>query len=101
VAGDEAYRARLLAMADEDKRVRTELTRDGSLFVGYQPRMEAVHVAHALESKKQRRACSSGPPNVSLERCLVVIRGPPSSDIAVWLLRQILQVDAESHSARA
>jgi len=47
VARNEAYRTLLLAMAEEDKRVRAELTRDGSLFGGYHPRMEAVHIANA------------------------------------------------------
>lgn len=33
----------LVAMAAEDLRVREELLREGSLFNGYHPRMEAVH----------------------------------------------------------
>ncbi len=34
-------------MADEDRRVRAELARDGSLFDGYHPRMQAVHDRNA------------------------------------------------------
>ena len=34
-------------MAAEDRRVREELARDGSLFDGYHPRMEAVHDRNA------------------------------------------------------
>jgi hypothetical protein len=39
--------AELVAMAAEDQRVRAELAADGSLFDGYHPRMEAVHVRNA------------------------------------------------------
>jgi hypothetical protein len=42
-----ALRAELLAMADEDQRVRTDLAADGSLFDGYHPRMELVHRRNA------------------------------------------------------
>jgi hypothetical protein len=38
-----ALRNELLAMAEEDQRVRGELAADGSLFDGYHPRMEEVH----------------------------------------------------------
>jgi hypothetical protein len=38
-----AIRGELLAMAREDREVREELARDGSLFDGYHPRMEEVH----------------------------------------------------------
>jgi hypothetical protein len=44
---DQALRAELLAMADEDQRVRAELAADGSLFDGYHPSMEAVHARNA------------------------------------------------------
>jgi hypothetical protein len=44
---DEPVRQRLLALIAEDERVRAELAADGSLFDGYHPRMEAVHVANA------------------------------------------------------
>ena len=44
---DEALRQALLALIAEDERVRAELAADGSLFDGYHPRMEAVHVANA------------------------------------------------------
>jgi hypothetical protein len=40
-------RRELLAMAEEDRRVRTELAADGSLFHRYHPRMRAVHQANA------------------------------------------------------
>lgn len=39
--------AELLAMAAEDRRVREELARDGSLFEGYHPRMRDVHERNA------------------------------------------------------
>lgn len=39
----EAIRAELLAMSREDRDVREELERDGSLFDGYDPRMAEVH----------------------------------------------------------
>ena len=50
VVRNEAHRLLLLARAEEDRHVRAELARDGSLFSGYRPRMEAVHLsnAHAL-----------------------------------------------------
>ena len=44
---NEPVRQRLLALIAEDERVRAELAADGSLFDGYHPRMEAVHVANA------------------------------------------------------
>jgi len=37
----------LLAMAEEDRRVRAELAADGSLFDGYHPKMQAVHDRNA------------------------------------------------------
>jgi hypothetical protein len=40
-------RSELLAMVNEDHRVRAELAADGSLFDGYHPRMRAVHEANA------------------------------------------------------
>lgn len=40
-------RPELLAMAEQDLRIRTELAAGGSLFDGYHPRMRAVHDAHA------------------------------------------------------
>jgi hypothetical protein len=42
-----SLRAELLAMAEEDLRVRAELASDGSLFEGYHPRMRAVHDRNA------------------------------------------------------
>jgi hypothetical protein len=43
----DAIRSELLAMAEEDLRVRSELAADGSLFGTYHPRMRAVHDVHA------------------------------------------------------
>jgi hypothetical protein len=42
-----ALRAELVAMAEEDQRVRAALAADGSLFDGYHPRMQAVHDKNA------------------------------------------------------
>ena len=39
--------AELIAMAEEDGRVREELARDGSLFHGYHPRMQTIHDRNA------------------------------------------------------
>ena len=36
---NDALRDELVAMAEEDQRVRAELASDGSLFDGYHPRM--------------------------------------------------------------
>ena len=43
---DDAREA-LLSMVEEDLRLRSELAADGSLFLGYNPRMRAVHDANA------------------------------------------------------
>jgi hypothetical protein len=40
-------REQLLAMVAKDQQVRAELLATGALFDGYQPRMAAVHLAHA------------------------------------------------------
>jgi hypothetical protein len=40
-------RLELLAMAQEDRRVRAELAADGALFAGYHPRMREAHDRHA------------------------------------------------------
>lgn len=40
---------RLLALAARDERVRAKLEADGSLFLGYHPRMEAVHRENAAD----------------------------------------------------
>lgn len=40
-------RDELVAMAEEDQRVRAELAADRLLFDGYQPRMKAVHDKNA------------------------------------------------------
>jgi hypothetical protein len=44
---DEALAAELVALAEEDQRVRAELLAEGTLFDGYNPRMEEVHVRNA------------------------------------------------------
>lgn len=44
---DASLKAELLAMADEDLRVREELARDGRLFEGYHPCMRDVHERNA------------------------------------------------------
>jgi hypothetical protein len=43
-----AARIELLAMAEKDLRLRSELEADGSLFQGYEPRMRALHDANAV-----------------------------------------------------
>ena len=43
----DAIRVELLEMARGDLTLREDLTRDGSLFQGYHPRMEALHQRHA------------------------------------------------------
>jgi hypothetical protein len=43
-----ALAAELIAMAEEDQRVRTELLAEGVLFDGYQPRMAEVHHRNAI-----------------------------------------------------
>jgi hypothetical protein len=42
-----ALRDELVAMADEDQRVRAELAAEGSLFDGYHPRMAEIHDRNA------------------------------------------------------
>ncbi|MDB4915905.1 MAG: hypothetical protein JWM95_3549 [Gemmatimonadetes bacterium] len=42
-------RKTLLAMAETDQRVRAELVREGTLFLGYHPRMAEVHHRNALQ----------------------------------------------------
>ncbi len=77
VAGNEERRTLLLALAEEDRHVRTELARDGSLFTGYHPRMEAVHLSNM-------RALSE----------LIADGWPKASDVgedgqqAAWLIAQ-------------
>jgi hypothetical protein len=44
--------SRLIAMAEEDQRVRAELAADGSLFQGYHPRMREVHDRNAAELRE-------------------------------------------------
>ncbi|MFF2083318.1 DUF6624 domain-containing protein [Nocardia sp. NPDC058176] len=45
---DESLRDELLAMAREDESVRDRLAADGSLFDGYHPEMERVHIGNAV-----------------------------------------------------
>jgi hypothetical protein len=71
-------RRELLAMAKEDGRVRAELAADGSLFVGYHPRMRAVHDAHA--ARLARMLEEHGWPGRSRV-------GPDGAD-AAWLIVQ-------------
>ena len=47
-----SLREELLALAEEDRRVREELAADGSLFEGYHPRMEAVHRRNAARLRE-------------------------------------------------
>jgi hypothetical protein len=44
---NDALRDELIALADEDQRVRAELAADGSLYRGYNPAMEAVHLRNS------------------------------------------------------
>ena len=44
---DEALRGELLALIADDDATRERLARDGSLFAGYHPEMEAVHRTNA------------------------------------------------------
>jgi hypothetical protein len=46
-----ALRVELVALDGYDQAVRAELASDGSLFEGYHPRMEAVHLEHAARLK--------------------------------------------------
>jgi hypothetical protein len=49
---NEVLRRELLAMRDEDRRVRAEVVEGASAFGGYHPRMEAVHVRNAARLKE-------------------------------------------------
>jgi hypothetical protein len=71
-------RRELLAMAEEDLRVRTELASEGSLFDGYHPRMRAVHDANATRLWSiLRRSGWPGTPRVG-----------PEGAKAAWLIVQ-------------
>jgi hypothetical protein len=63
---DSALRDELLAMAEEDDRVREELAADGSLYAGYHPRMEAVHSRNA--ARLAQILDQHGWPGISLVR---------------------------------
>ena len=47
-----ALAAELVAMRDRDQRLRAELIAEGTLFGGYNPRMEAVHREHAARLRE-------------------------------------------------
>jgi hypothetical protein len=47
-----ALAAELIALREHDAAVRAELARDGSLFEGYHPRMEAVHRVNAARLRE-------------------------------------------------
>lgn len=49
---NETLRAKLVKLADEDGRVRAELSATGELFQGYNARMREVHEANADELQK-------------------------------------------------
>lgn len=75
---NEGLRGELLAMRDEDLRVRTELLESGELGGHYVPRMEAVHVKNAARLRE-----------------LIAQHGWPAEDIAdkdgaeaAWLIVQ-------------
>jgi hypothetical protein len=62
---DESLRRELLAMEEEDRRVRQELADNGELGGPYVPRMEAVHVKNAAQLRE-----------------LIAAHGWPAEDIA-------------------
>ena len=49
---DDALRAELIALRDYDQRVRSQLIAEGTLFGGYNPRMEQVHRANAARLRE-------------------------------------------------
>jgi hypothetical protein len=53
---DNKLREKLLAMAEEDRRVREELAKTGELFDGYNPQMEAVHLKNAAALEEMLEA---------------------------------------------
>lgn len=69
---------KLLAMADEDRRIRAELVASGELFQGYDPRMQAVHKRNA--ESLQAIIEQHGWPGISLV-------GAEGAD-AAWLILQ-------------
>ena len=73
-----AIRLELLAMAQEDRRVRAELAADGTLFEGYHPRMREVHDRHA--ARLARILDDHGWP--------VESRAGPDGAEAAWLIVQ-------------
>lgn len=49
---NEHWREKLLAMVENDRRVREKLLKTGELFNGYAPPMEKVHLENAAELEK-------------------------------------------------
>jgi hypothetical protein len=74
----EALAVELIAMAEEDQRVRAELLAEGVLFNGYQPRMAEVHHRNAVRLASIMR--ESGWPGRS-------VVGRDAAD-AAWLVLQ-------------
>src|SRR3954447_10916922 len=102
-------REHLLAMAEEDQRVRAELDADGSLFDGYHPRMAEVHRRNAARLEAIIAACgwpggALGGEEAGEAACLVLPHAsgaPPLQRRGLELLRRAAaakEVDA-AHAA--
>ena len=61
---NESLRLELLSLRDADTRRREELLKEGTLFDGYHPRMEEVHLHNAARLKQIIAAC--GWPTVAM-----------------------------------
>jgi Family of unknown function (DUF6624) len=93
---NEALRAELLALAEEDRRVRAELAADGSLFDGYHPRMAEVHRRNAARLVEILEAhgwpgCGLVGADGAEAACLILqhaIGDPPLQRRGLGLLRQ-------------
>jgi hypothetical protein len=96
----DAIRLELLAMAEDDRRARSELAADGSLFEGYHPRMRAVHDAHAkrfgeiLDSRGWPGLSQVGPEGANAAWLIVqhAIAQPEFQRRALELLRAAVQL---------
>lgn len=75
---DERLREELLAMATEDSSVRAVLAADGSLFEGYNPRMQAIHDRNAARLAEMIN--KNGWPGVSL--------AGEDGEEAAWIIAQ-------------
>ena len=75
---NDSLRKLLLEMAESDRTLRDELARDGTLFEGYHPRMQAIHEQNA--SQLQSVIEKHGWPGKSLV-------GEEASE-AAWLIAQ-------------